>query len=80
MDENGEGFTMRKFIVSSLYVVRVTKSRSLRWAGHVATTGECSSAFYILTGKPTGKCPLGRRRNKWEKCIKMVLKKREKIS
>ena len=33
---------------------------------------ECSSALKILTGKPTGKRPLGRRR--WEGNIRMDLK------
>ena len=36
------------------------KSRRLRWAGHVARMKEGRSAFKILTGKPTGKRPLGR--------------------
>ena len=41
-------------------IVRVIKSRRLRWAGHVARMEEDRSAFKILTGKPTGKRPLGR--------------------
>ena len=40
-------------------VVRVIKSRRLRWAGHVARMEECRSAFQILKGKPTGKRPFG---------------------
>ena len=39
-------------------IVRI-KSRRLRWAGHVARMEEGRSAFKILTGKPTGKRPLG---------------------
>ena len=35
-------------------IVRVIKSRRLRWAGHVARMEECRSAFKILPGKPTG--------------------------
>ena len=35
------------------------KSRRLRSVGHVARIEECRSAFKILTGKPTGKRPLG---------------------
>ena len=42
--------------------VRVIKSRRLRWAGHLARMEEGRSAFKILTGKPTGKRPLGRPR------------------
>ena len=52
----------------SLNIVRVNKSRRLRWAGHVARM----KAFKILTGKPTGKWPLGRHR--WEDNIRMYLK------
>ena len=41
-------------------IVRLIKSRRLRWGGHVARMEEGSSAFNILTGKPSGKRPLGR--------------------
>ena len=49
------------------------KSRRLRWAGHVARMEESRSAFKILTGKPTGKRPLGRSRRIWEDNIRMDL-------
>ena len=52
---SGEGSTIRNFIVCN--IVRVIKSRRLRWAGHVARMEEDRSAFKILTGKPTGKRP-----------------------
>ena len=50
---SGEGSTTRNFIVCnrSPNIVRVIKSRRLRWAGHVARMEE-GSAFKILTGKP----------------------------
>ena len=54
-------------------IVRVIKSRRLRWAGHVARMEEGTSAFKILTGKPTGKRPLGRPRLRWENNIRMDL-------
>ena len=54
-------------------IVRVIKSRRLRWAGHVARIEEGRSAFKILTGKPTGKRPLGRPRRRWEANIRMDL-------
>ena len=55
-------------------IVRVIKSRTLRWAGHVARMEEGTSALKILTGKPTGKRPLGRpRRRRWEVNIRMDL-------
>ena len=56
-------------------IVRVIKSRRLRWAGHVARIEEGRSAFNILTGKPTGKRPLGRPRCRWEDNIRMDFKK-----
>ena len=54
-------------------IVRVIKSRRLRWAGHVAKMEEGRSAFKILTDKPTGKTPLGRPRRRWEDNIRMDL-------
>ena len=40
-------------------IVRVIKSRRLRWAGHVGRMEDGRSAFKIVTGKPTGNRPLG---------------------
>ena len=54
-------------------IARVIKSRRLRWAGHVARMKGGRSAFKILTGKPTGKRPLGRPRRRWEDNIRMDL-------
>ena len=54
-------------------LLRYLKSRRLRWAGHVARMEEGRSAFKILTGKPTGKRPLGRPRCRWEGNIRMDL-------
>ena len=45
-------------------IVRMIKSRRLRWAGHVDRMEESRSAFKILTGKSTGKRPLGRPRRR----------------
>ena len=68
-DENGEWRRLHNEEFHSLYrssnIVRVIKSRRLRWAGHVARM-EDGSVFKILTGKPTGKRPLGRPRRIWE--------------
>ena len=55
-------------------IVRVIRSRRLRWAGHVARIEEGRSAFKICTGKPTGKRPPGRPRRRWEDNIRMNLK------
>ena len=54
-------------------IVRVIKSRRLRWARHVGRMEEGRSAFKILTGKPTGKRPLERPRRRWEDNIGMDL-------
>ena len=55
-------------------IVRVIKSKRLRWAGHVVRVEEDRSAFKILTGTPAGKSPLERPRRKWEVNIRMDLK------
>ena len=51
------------------------KSRRLRWTGHVARMVEGKSAFRIVTGKITGKRPLGRPRRRWEDNIRIDLEK-----
>ena len=69
-DENGEWRRLHNEELHTLYrspnIVRMIKSRKLRWAGHVARMEEGRSAFKILTGKPTGKRPWGRPRRRWE--------------
>jgi hypothetical protein len=54
-------------------IVRVIKSRRMRWAGHVAHMGERRDVYRVLVGKPEGKRPLGRPRRGWEDNIKMDL-------
>jgi hypothetical protein len=54
-------------------IVRVIKSRRMRWAGHVARMGEDRGVHRVLVGKPEGKKPLGRPRRRWEDNIKMDL-------
>jgi hypothetical protein len=54
-------------------IVRVVKSRRMRWAGHVARMGEDWVVHGVLVGKPEEKRPLGRPRQRWEKKIKMDL-------
>ena len=54
-------------------MIRVIKSRRLRWPRYAARMEEGRSAFRILTGKPTGKRPLGRPRHRWEDNIRMDL-------
>ena len=55
----------------SLNIVRVIKSRRMRWAGHVACVGERRGVYRVLMGKPEGRRPLGRPRRRWEDNIEM---------
>jgi len=52
-------------------IVRVVKSRRMRWAGHVARKGEGRGVHRVLVGKLEGKRPLGRPRRRLEDNIKM---------
>jgi hypothetical protein len=49
---------------SSPSIIRMIKSRRMRWEGHVARRGEKRNAYRILFGKPEGKRPLGRARRR----------------
>ena len=73
----GEWRKLHNEELSDLYslpnIVRVVKSRRMRWAGHVARMGEGRGVHRVLVGKPEGKRPLGRPRRKWEDNIKMDL-------
>jgi hypothetical protein len=46
-------------------IVRVIKWRRMRWAEHVARTGEVRVVYRFLVEKPEGKRPLGRPRRRW---------------
>jgi hypothetical protein len=52
-------------------LIRIIKSRRMRWAGHVARMGEKINVYMLLVRKPEGKRPLGRRRHRWINNIKM---------
>ena len=54
-------------------IVRVVKSRIMRWAGHVVCMGEGRGVHRVLVGKPEGKRPLVRPRHRWVDKIKMDL-------
>jgi hypothetical protein len=58
-------------LYSSPNIVRVIKSRRMRWAGHVARMGEGRGLYRVLVGKNEGKRPLARLRLRWEDNIKM---------
>jgi hypothetical protein len=61
---------------SSLYIVRVIKSRRMRCVGHVAHMGEERGVYRVLVRRPKGKRPLGRPRHRWEDNIKLDLRER----
>jgi hypothetical protein len=61
-------------LYSSSNIVRVIKSRRMRWAEHVARMGG-ERRVQVLVGKPDGKRPLERSRYRWEDKIKMDLQK-----
>ena len=60
-------------LYSSPNIVRVIKSRRMRWAGHVARMGEERGVYRVLVRKPEGKRPLGRPRRRWVDNIRMDL-------
>jgi hypothetical protein len=55
-------------------IIRVIKSRRLRWAGYVACMGDRRGTYRALLGKPEEWRPLGRSRHRWEDNIKMDLR------
>ena len=60
-------------LYSSPSIVRVIKSRRMRWAGHVARMRERRDVYTVLVGKPEGTRPVGIPRFRWEDNIKMDL-------
>jgi hypothetical protein len=52
-------------LYSSPSIIRIIKSRRMRWTGHVAGMEERRNAYRLLVGKPEGKRPLGRPRLRW---------------
>jgi hypothetical protein len=60
-------------LYSSPSIIRIIKWKSMRWAGHVARTGEKRNVYRLLVGKPEGKRPLGKARRRWIDNTKMDL-------
>jgi len=60
-------------LYSSPNIVRVIKSRRMRWAGHVASMGDDRGMYRVLVRKPEGRRPLERPRHRWVDNIRMDL-------
>jgi hypothetical protein len=71
----GEWRKLRNKELNDLYtspnIIRLIKSRRMKWAEHVAGMGERRGIYRVLVGKPEGKRPLGRPRHRWGDNIKM---------
>jgi hypothetical protein len=59
-------------LYSSPNIIRMIKSRRMRWAGHVTRMGATRNAYGILVRKPEGKRPPARPRRRWVDNIKMT--------
>jgi hypothetical protein len=54
-------------------IIRIIKSRKMRWAAHAARMGEKRNAYRLFVGKPGRKRPLRRSRRRWVDNIRMDL-------
>jgi hypothetical protein len=76
-EETGEWRKLHNEELRDLYsspsIIRIIKSRRMRWAGHVTRMGLKRNAYRLLVGKPEGKRPLGRSRRRWVDNIRMDL-------
>jgi hypothetical protein len=61
-------------LYSSPDIIRMIKTRNMRWTGHKARMGEKRNAYSILVGKPEGKRSLGRPRRRWVDNIKIDIR------
>jgi hypothetical protein len=77
-EEDGSWGKLHNHELHSLYsspnIVRVIKSRRMRWAGHVARIGKGRGICRVLVGRPKGKTPLEKPRRRWDDNIKMDLR------
>jgi hypothetical protein len=78
MEEKGWCKRLQNNEVHSLYsspnIVRVFKSRRMRWVEHVTLTGDGRSFYRTLVERSESKSPVGRPRRRWEYDIKMGLR------
>jgi hypothetical protein len=77
----GEWMRLHNEELNDLYcssnIVRVIKSRRMRWAGHVARMVVKRALYRVLVGKPEGKRPLGKHRRRCDYNINMDLQEVE---
>ena len=62
-------------LYTSYSIVRVIKSRKIRWAGHVARMWERRGVYRVLVGKPEGRRPLGRHKRRWDDALRWIFRK-----
>ena len=76
-EETGEWRRLHNEELNDLYsspnIVRVIKSRRMKWAGHVVRIGEERGVYRVLVGKLEGRKPMGRPRCRWVDNIRMDL-------
>jgi hypothetical protein len=60
-------------LYSSPSIIRIIKSRRMRWEGHVTWMAKKRNAYSLLVGKPDWKGPLGSPRHRWVDNIRMDL-------
>jgi hypothetical protein len=60
-------------LYSSPSIIKMAKSRRMRWVDHVARMGEKRNAYRLLVENPEGKRPLGRPRRRWVDNIRIDL-------
>jgi hypothetical protein len=78
-EEDGSWRKLHNDDLHSLYsspnIVRVIKSRRMRWKGHVALMEEGRGVYRVLVGRPEGKRPMGRPRHRWGITLKWTFGK-----
>jgi hypothetical protein len=77
-EEDGSWRKLHNDELHSLYaspnIVRMIKSRRMRWAGNVARLGQGRGDYRVLIGRPESERPLGRPKRRWEDNIKLDLR------
>jgi hypothetical protein len=58
-------------LYASPNIIRVIKSRRMRWVGHIACIGDMRNAHNVLVRRLEGERPSRRPRHKWEHNIGM---------